>query len=177
MSVFIHLQTISDLFNFFQLENPIQHPLVAVVDFSKVNEQISEDTKISSDLYALIFKNYNRNNIKYGRKIVDFQDGSLICMAPNQVLEMDNEEEASPDLMGWGLFFHPDFIRATSLNDKLKDYSFFSYEIKEALHLSEKEKQILHDCVLKIEAELKENIDIHSQNIIVSTIELLLNYC
>ncbi|WP_426484347.1 helix-turn-helix domain-containing protein [Flavobacterium sp. 2] len=177
MSTFIHLQTISDLFRFFHLEQAIQHPLVAVVDFSQVNESITEDTMISPDFYGLIFKNYNRNNIKYGRKIIDFQDGSLICVAPNQILEMDNEIEVSSNMMGWGLFFHPDFIRATSLNNKLKDYSFFSYDIQEALHLSEKEKQILYDCVLKIESELKENIDIHSQDIIISTIELLLNYC
>jgi len=177
MSAFIHLQTISDLFKFFELEHSIQHPLIAVIDFSQVNEHINEDTKISLDFYALIFKNYNRNNIKYGRKIVDFQDGSLICLAPNQVVEMDNDIEVSPAMEGWGVFFHPDLIRATSLNDKLKEYSFFSYEIKEALHLSEKEKQILYDCILKIEGELKENIDIHSQDIIVSTIELFLNYC
>jgi AraC-like DNA-binding protein len=75
------------------------------------------------------------------------------------------------------LFFHPDLIRATSLNGKIKDYSFFSYEITEALHLSDKEKNILYECVQKIEAELKENIDVHSQFIMVSTIELLLNYC
>lgn len=177
MSAFIHLHTISDLFRFFQLENRLQHPLIAVIDFSEVNEHINEETRISLDFYALIFKNYNRNNIKYGRKVVDFQDGSLICLAPNQVLEMDNDIEVSPTMEGWGVFFHPDLIRATSLNEKLKDYSFFSYEIKEALHLSEKEKQILHDCILKIGEELKENIDIHSQDIIVSTIELLLNYC
>jgi AraC-like DNA-binding protein len=98
-------------------------------------------------------------------------------MAPNQVIEMDNDIEVSGKMEGWGLFFHPDLIRATSLQDKMKDYSFFSYEMSESLHLSEKEHQILHDCVLKIEGELKENIDVHSQAIIVSTIELLLNYC
>jgi len=177
MSAFIHLQTISDLFQLFQLGHNTQHPLVAVVDFSKVNEHISDDTKISADFYSIMFKNYSKNNIKYGRKIIDFQDGSLICMAPNQVIEMDNDIEMSENMLGWGLFFHPDLIRATSLSDKMKKYSFFSYEISEALHLSEKEKQILYDCVLKIQTELQENIDVHSQVIIVSTIELLLNYC
>jgi AraC-like DNA-binding protein len=177
MSVFIRLQAIPDLFKFFRLDQPILHPLVAVIDFSQVNEYISDDTRISADFYSLIFKNYNRNNVKYGRKIVDFHDGSLICMAPNQIIEMDNDIEESADMMGWGVFFQPDLIRATSLNDKMKGYSFFSYEIAEALHLSEKEKQILYDCVLKIETELRENIDVHSQAIIASTIELLLNYC
>jgi AraC-like DNA-binding protein len=177
MSAFIQLQTIADLFKFFRLNQPVRHPLVAVVDFSKVSELVNEETKLSTDFYYLLFKNYNLNNLKYGRKIVDFQNGSLICMAPNQVIEMDNDIDVSGKMVGWGLFFHPDLIRATSLNEKLKDYSFFSYEMYEALHLSEKEHQILHECVLKIEAELKENIDVHSQTIIVSTIELLLNYC
>jgi AraC-like DNA-binding protein len=177
MKEFIHLETISDLFKLFKLGNNIRHPLVAVVDFSKVNDHVSDAAKVSADFYGIMFKNYSRNNIKYGRKNIDFQNGNLICMAPNQVIEMDDDIEVSDNMLGWGLFFHPDLIRATSLNDKMKGYSFFSYEISEALHLSEKEKQVLYDCVLKIQAELQENIDEYSQTIIVSTIELLLNYC
>jgi len=177
MSEFIHLQTISDLFKLFGLGNNIQHPLVAVIDFSRVKEHISDETKISAYFYSIMFKNYRKNNIKYGRKIIDFQDGSLISMTPNQVIEMDNDIEVSENMTGWGLFFHPDLTRATSLGDKMAAYNFFSYEMSEALHLSEKEKQILYDCILKIQAELQENIDVHSQTIIVSTVELLLNYC
>jgi AraC-like DNA-binding protein len=177
MSEFIHLATIADLFKLFRLGNNLQHPLVAVVDFSKVDEHIYDGAKISADFYTVMFKNYSRNNIKYGRKPIDFQDGNLICMAPNQVIEMDDDIEVSENMLGWGLFFHPDLIRATSLNDKMKEYNFFSYETSEALHLSEKEKQVLYDCVLKIQAELQENIDTHSQTIIVSNIELLLSYC
>jgi AraC-like DNA-binding protein len=79
--------------------------------------------------------------------------------------------------MGWGLFFHPDLIRSTSLNDHLKNYRFFDYDISEALHLSDKEKNVLFECIQKIQIELQENIDVYSQYIIVSTIELLLNYC
>ncbi|UOE46204.1 helix-turn-helix transcriptional regulator [Mucilaginibacter sp. SMC90] len=177
MSKFIHMRTIPDLFQFFKLEQPVLHPLVAVVDFSRVREEIIGDTRVSADFYTLIFKNYNRNNIKYGRKLVDFTDGSLICMSPQQVLEMDDDLEVVPQMMGWGVFFHPDLIRATALNEKMKNYTFLSYEVSEALHLSEKEKQILYDCVQKIDAELHENIDVHSQDIIVSGIEMLLNYC
>jgi AraC-like DNA-binding protein len=177
MSEFIHLQTISEIFSLFGLSNDLHHPLVGVVDFSKVSQQTDCAIKMSADYYSIMFKNYPDNKIKYGRKTIDFQDGSLICMAPNQVIEIDNDEQASKNIEGWGLFFHPDLIRATSLNDKMKDYSFFSYETSEALHLSEKERQVLNDCILKINTELEENIDVHSQNIIVSTIELLLNYC
>ncbi len=163
MSVFLHLKSISDLFRFFRLEQHVRHPLVAVIDFSKVSEDITDKTLLSCDFYSLICKSYNRNNVKYGRKVVDFQDGSLICMAPNQVLELENDFEPEAVITGWGVFFHPDLIRATSLYEKMKDYSFFGYEVGEALHLSDKENQILKDCVSKIEGELKENIDEHSQ--------------
>lgn len=177
MSEFIHLHHIADLLKIFKIERSLHHPLVAVVDFSKVSEHVADGTKVSADFYALIFKTYNRNNVKYGRKVVDFNDGSLICMSPNQIIEMDESVAEDIALRGWGVFFHPDLIRNTSLNDKMKDYSFFSYEISEALHLSEKEKQTLYDCVFKLDTELQENIDVHSQSIIVSNLELLLNYC
>ena len=159
------------------IDDKVRHPLVAVVDFSKIDEHIEEGTRISCDFYMVMFKNYCANKLRYGRKSYDFQDGSLLCVAPGQVLTMDSEIENKEDMMGWGLFFHPDLIRGTSLGSKIKDYSFFSYEINEALHLSDKEKQVLYEIVQKINAELAENIDRHSQTLITSNIELLLNYC
>lgn len=176
MKKVIHLHTISNLSKLFNLGHN-QHPLVTVLDFSKVTEQIEQNSKITTDFYSIMFKNYCKNHIKYGRKTIDFQEGNLICIAPKQVIEIDNEVEEREDKMGWGLFFHPDLIRSTSLNEKIKDYSFFHYEASEALHLSDKEKNILLECVHKIQVELQENIDIYSEYIIVSTIELLLNYC
>lgn len=171
----LHLHNISDINAF--VENKTRHPLVAVVDFSKLDEHIEEGTRISCDFYTVMFKNYCANKFRYGRKTYDFQEGSLVCIAPKQVLIMDTEAEKRDDMMGWGLFFHPDLIRGTSLGNRMNDYSFFSYETSEALHLSDKEKQVLFDCVQKIESELLENIDGHSQTLIVSNIELLLNYC
>jgi AraC-like DNA-binding protein len=175
MSQFIHLKSIADLSRL--LNESDFHPLVAVVDFSKTTDHIEEETRITTDFYSVMFKNYCKSALTYGRKAIDFNEGSLICMAPNQVITIDTEIEPRGNPMGWGLFFHPDLIRNTSLNAKMKDYSFFSYEIAEALHLSEKEKQLLFECIVKIQSELKENIDDYSQTIIVSTIELLLNYC
>ena len=176
MSEILHLQSIADLHKLFDLGNS-QHPLVAVLDFSKVKENLVKNTKITMDFYSMMFKNYCKNDFKYGRKAIDFQDGNLICIAPNQIIEIDNEIEDREDKMGWGLFFHPDLIRSTSLNDHLKNYRFFDYDISEALHLSDKEKNVLFECIQKIQIELQENIDVYSQYIIVSTIELLLNYC
>lgn len=175
MKPIIQLHNISDINNFVQCETT--HPLVAVVDFSKVDEHIEEGTRISADFYTIMFKNYCANKLRYGRQSYDFQEGSLICIAPKQVLSMDNEIERKNDMMGWGLFFHPDLLRGTSLGVKISEYTFFSYETAEALHLSDKEKKTLYDCVQKIETELQENIDTHSQKLIVTNIELLLNYC
>jgi len=175
MKPIIQLQHISDLNNF--VKSKTSHPLVAVVDFSKTDEYLEEGTRISADFYSIMFKNYCANKLRYGRQSYDFQEGNLICIAPKQVLTMDNEIEKKEDMLGWGLFFHPDLLRGTSLGKKMNEYTYFSYEMSEALHLSDKEKQTLYDCVLKIETELQENIDSHSQNLIVSNIDLLLNYC
>lgn len=175
MKEIIHLKNIAEINQFVQCET--KHPLVAVIDFSQVDDYLEEGTRISSDFYSIMFKNYCSNQLKYGRQAIDFQDGNLICIAPKQVLSMDTEIEQRDDKMGWGLFFHPDLLFGTALAQKIKEYSFFSYDVTEALHLSEKEKQILADCVDKIKNELEENIDKHSQSLLVSNIELLLNYC
>lgn len=175
MKPIIQLKSISEINHFVPCKT--NHPLVAVVDFSKTDESIEHGTRISAEFYTIMFKNYCANKLRYGRQSFDFQEGSLICIAPKQVLTIDNEIEKRADMMGWGLFFHPDLIRGTSLGNKINEYTFFNYETSEALHLSDKEKQTLFDCVQKIEAELLENIDIHSQTLLVSNIELLLNYC
>ena len=176
MSEILQLKTISDLYKFLSL-GYAEHPLIAVVDFSKVIEHAKDEIRIKTDFYSIMFKNYCRNHIRYGRKTLDFQDGSLVCMAPNHLITIDNDIEVKENMIGWGLFFHPDLVRGTSLGFKMKDFSFFSYEISEALHLSDKEKQLLYDCILKIKEELTQNIDGYSQTLIVSNIELLLNYC
>jgi len=175
MKPIIQLKSISEINQF--VKTKTNHPLVTVVDFSKTDEQMEEGMRISADFYSIMFKNYCANKMRYGRQSIDFQEGNLICIAPKQVITLDNEIEKKDNMMGWGLFFHPDLLRGTALGNKMSEYTFFNYEISEALHLSDKEKQILFDCVQKIETELQENIDSHSQNLIVTNIELLLNYC
>jgi AraC-like DNA-binding protein len=171
-----HIETISEMSTMLNQSKP-KHPLVAVVDFSKIVSYGDGEMKISSGFYSIMFKNHCHNNFKYGRKYFDFEEGTLICIAPNQVSTIENEPLYKDPVVGWGLFFHPDLIHGTSLGTKMKDYSFFSYEMNEALHLSEAEKATLADCLSKIEEELAQNIDNHSQTLIVSNIELLLNYC
>ena len=171
MKPILHLHNIEDLSSF--MKNKTRHPLVDVLDFSKIDEHIEEGTRLSCDFYMVMFKNYCANKFRYGRQVYDFQDGSLICIAPKQVLTMDNEIEKKENMVGWGLFFHPDLIHGTSLGSKMKSYSFFSYETNEALHLSEKERKIVLDCFGKIKYELEQRMDNHSKTLISANIELL----
>lgn len=178
MGNIIRLESISQLNALFQQTAP-KHPLIAVIDFSKMekHEKI-EEIKLTCGFYSVMFKNHCANKLKYGKEYYDFQEGTLMCIAPNQIITIENDANSeNADIVGWGLFFHPDLIRGTSLGNKIKEYTFFSYEVNEALHLSDKEKQTLWDCVYKLENELSENIDLHSQTLITSNIELLLNYC
>ena len=114
--------------------------------------------------------------MKYGRNYYDYQEGTLVFVAPGQVLGVQpNVKTFEPK--GWALLFHPDLVKGTSLGKHLQDYSFFSYDVNEALHLSEKEKQIILDCFAKIQYELQQAKDKHSKKLIASNIELFLNYC
>ena len=176
MTKIIHLETITDMHKMLP-DAKVKHPLVAVIDFSKYNEEFNSGMKITLGFYSVMFKNFCINKIKYGQQAYDFQDGSLICIAPRKVISLDEPVKMETDARGWGVFFHPDLIHGTSLGRKIKEFSFFSYQNSEALHLSVKEKRILDDCVQKIDFELAENIDKHSQTLIVSNVELLLNYC
>ena len=178
MGNIIRLESISQLNALFQQTAP-KHPLIAVIDFSKMEKHEKvEEIKLTCGFYSVMFKNHCANKLKYGKEYYDFQEGTLMCIAPNQIITIENDANSeNADIVGWGLFFHPHLIRGTSLGNKIKEYTFFSYEVNEALHLSDKEKQTLWDCVDKLENELSENIDLHSQTLITSNIELLLNYC
>ena len=172
-----HLETISELNKLLNQEKP-KHPLVSIIDFSKVKSFGETDIKVTTGFYCIMLKNQQCNKVKYGREYFDFQEGTLTFFPPNRAATIENDDNQQPtDSVGLGLFFHPDLIRRTSLANKMKDYTFFSYGLKEALHLSDKEKQTLNDCIAKIDNEISQNIDNHSQTLIVSNIELLLNYC
>ncbi|WP_321479463.1 helix-turn-helix domain-containing protein [uncultured Bacteroides sp.] len=150
------------------------HPLVAVIDFSKA--QRVNQTHRYMGLYTLFLKDVKCGDIKYGRNYYDYQEGTLVFIAPGQIIEMKKSGEYIQP-KGWALLFHPDLIHGTSLGHHIKDYSFFSYESYEALHLSDQERQIVIDCLHKIDLELRHAIDKHSKKLIVTNIELLLNYC
>ena len=127
-------------------------------------------------VYAIYLKNSKECEIKYGRTNYDYREGTIVSFAPGQTVEVAMKEtETKPNVHG--LLFHPDLIRGTSLGQNIKDYSFFSYSSNESLHLSERERGIVMDCLRNIEAELNHAIDKHSKSLIATNIELLLNYC
>ncbi len=149
------------------------HPLVSVVDMSKATP--TQSARIHFGFYCVFLKEVKCGDLKYGCNYYDYQEGTLVFVAPGQIIGVNSNEIVQPK--GWALLFHPDLIRGTSLGHNIKDYTFFSYEVYEALHLSEKERQIVIDCLNKIDHELKQAIDKHSKTLIANNIELLLNYC
>lgn len=153
---------------------PILHPLVSVLD--QAQSKPIREARYYSELYIIFLKEKKCEEMKYGRQHYDYQDGTLLFISPGQVFGFE-EEGKMLQPTGWALLFHPDLIRGTSLGQHMKDYSFFSYEVNEALHLAEREKQIVLECFTKIRYELEHAIDKHSKALIVSNIELFLKYC
>ena len=151
------------------------HPLVSVVDLTKATRRIN-NVQMNYGVYALFLKQSKSCDIRYGRQSYDYQEGTIVSFAPNQVVKVEmTTEEISPEV--YGIVFHPDLIRGTSLAKNIKNYTFFSYAANEALHLSDQEREIFMDCLKKISIELEHPIDKHSKALISMNIELLLNYC
>lgn len=172
MTVIKKIKTISELHSLLGYEKP-KHPLITFVDLTHTNAgPRKEDVFFAMDFYSIACKSFE-GILKYGRSIYDFQEGSLKFTAPGQVMS------ASPNLKiteGWALYFHPDLLHGTDLDRKIQDYSFFHYETNEALHISDEEKAILETCVHNIEREYHQNTDHHTQQLIVDSIQLMLNY-
>ncbi len=170
----IHSKSIADIHKVFGLDKPT-HPLITILDTG--NLAYGEETvgkRFSSDLYCIALKD-SSCGIDYGRNSYDFDDGVLIFTAPKQVITVKKPQTLN-QVKGWMLYFHPDLIRNTYLGSKIDSYSFFNYEVHEALHLSENEQNTLNQIVQLIQDEISERIDNHSQHVLVSNIQLILNY-
>lgn len=183
--IFAMIQTLTSMDKIIKLENIDQynslygletlHPLVSVVDLTKATKTVNH-IQMTYGLYALFLKQTKSCDIKYGRQSYDYQEGTIVCFAPGQTIGVETlEDEVSPQV--YGVIFHPDLIRETSLGKNIKNYTFFSYAVNEALHLSDQERGIVMDCLEKISIELEHAIDKHSKALIAMNIELLLNYC
>ena len=177
MKEIIKLNTISETHHFLGLEKP-KHPLISILRIGDLIKDFKVDNvKYALNLYQISLKdNCPYTIVNYGRNSYDYQEGTMVFTAPNQVLEFT--KEAVPELdKGWTLVFHPDLIRKSELGKKIENYSFFDYASNEALHLSDEERKTVTEIVEKIEKEFSNNIDAHSQTLIISNLELLLNYC
>lgn len=172
MEEVIKLDTVDAYNKLFGLET--LHPLVSVIDLSKATRFPTRFT-LNYGIYAVFLKQVKCGDIRYGRQIYDYQEGTVTSFAPGQVVTTEVDEGIKP--MAHGVIFHPDLIRGTSLGQEIKQYSFFSYHSNEALHLSDEEKNIFTDCLEKIGLELQRPIDKHSKRLISRNIELLLDYC
>lgn len=168
-----HLKSISQLVRVLGLPAPL-HPLIALVDYNTVPIEIfPRSQKISLDFYKISFKPSFRGQIKYGQGYYDFEEGGLAFLKPKQIVFPPEDVESYE---GIALYFHQDFIRNYPLGNRIGNYGFFSYDVSEALFLSAKEKEIMAGLFAVIAGELDNNIDSFSQDVLVSQIELLLNY-
>ncbi len=150
------------------------HPLVSIIDLSK-SKPIRHELQMFG-FYTVFLKDVECGNLVYGRQTYDYQKGTVVCIAPGQIVGCpDNGELFQPK--GWALCFHPDLIHGTSLGKHMREYSFFSYESREALHISEQERAIFLDCLEKIRQEVSHPVDRLSKRLIAKNIELLLDYC
>ena len=145
------------------------NPLVSVIDLNKATSSV-DLIRFNYGIYALYLKLEKACDIKYG------QEGTIVCFAPGQTAET-NPTTDKVQVNAHGILFHPDLLRGTSLGKNIKKYTFFSYEVNEALHLSEEERSIVMDCLKIIRMELEHGVDKHSKTLLVNHIELLLNYC
>jgi len=175
MKEIIRIKSINEVHRFFGLEKP-KHPLVSII---QINDEITNfdygSVKYIFDFYQVNLKLGFSGSMSYGRNSYDFDEGTLTFIKPNQTVEI-NSHEIVTGSSGWTLMFHPDLIRKSELGKDIDEYSFFDYSLNEALHLSEKERNSLTSIIHKITEEYSQNIDKHSQELIIANIEMLLKY-
>lgn len=172
MEKVLKFDTIRDYNNF---NNQVTlHPLVSIVDLSRADPRPAR--RLSYGFYTVFLKQIRCGDLRYGLKNYDYEEGTLIFLARDQAIG-ENNEEIYYQPQGLALVFHPDLIHGTHLGRHINDYTFFSYDVHEALHMSEEERQIVMDCFSKIEFELKRGLDKHSKKLVVANIELFLDYC
>lgn len=150
------------------------HPLVSFIDLKKATKRFDRMI-MDYGVYAMFLKNGVNCTLKYGREYYDYQEGTVVCFAPGQVIDVDSSNETlGPDVVG--LMFHPDLICGTPLAEKIGKFGYFRYSQREALHLSEKEKAVFMDCLNKIREEAEHPVDTHSADLISANIQVLLEY-
>ena len=172
----IELNTISEIHAALSLPKP-KHPLISVTDQKDLDfSAFPTGTKVCSELYQIWLKEGSACKFGYGRNTYDFHEGTMAFSKPGQVIT-SNETSGKKNVEGFLILFHPDLIRRSNLGKTIQEYTFFNYEVSEALHVSNEERQTLELIVDQISGEIVKNIDQHSQRLIVSSLELVLGYC
>lgn len=172
MSEITRIDTVQQYNDYFGVET--LHPLVSLIDGRKA-KPLRFCHKLYN-VYSVLLKDADCGNLRYGRSIYDYQKGTMLFLAPGQVMGSEDDGQLhQPE--GWVLVFHPEFLRGTPLASIMKNYSYFSYNASEALHLSEQEREVVIGCMKGIEEELRHPIDKHSRALIIDTIKLLLDRC
>ena len=174
MDKILNIDTVADYDEYWGFAT--RHPMVNVLEGSQVTRPIPNCRK-NFGLYVIFLKDVKcADYIKYGRNEYDFQENTLVFVSPGQVFGYP-ADGSTYKAKGWCLYFSAELLHGTQLGRHIKDYSFFSYDVSEALHLSLQERDTIIDCMRKIDDEIKNGNDRHSNTIISSAIELLLNYC
>lgn len=173
----INIKSISDLHRILGCAPP-KHPSISFIRFSEMEVPDIADfgTIISTHFYIISLKTI-AGKIKYGRNHYDFEEGTMMFTAPNQVLHPENLINDVKDVDGWSLFIQPELFHGTHLGQEIDSYSYFNYETNEALHLSIEEKEKITTTIQNIVSEYSQNLDQHSNSLILSNLEVLLNYC
>ena len=170
------INTIAEYHRFMELPKP-EHPLVSVVKFDDIKRQPTNQPKsIIHNFYSIALKKDFNAKMKYGQQEFDFDEGVMHFMSPKQVLSIETTTGEELKHSGWLLLIHPDFLWNTPLSKKIRQYEYFSYNVNEALHLSEKEEALVTGIMENIAQEYHNAIDNLSQDVIIAQIELLLTY-
>ncbi|WP_261512319.1 helix-turn-helix domain-containing protein [Chryseobacterium paludis] len=168
------INSITALHSYLNLKRP-SNPLISVFDFNEVS--VHHETllnTVSTDFYVIAIKNECAGKFRYGQHYYDFEDGIMYFIAPNQVVQFENI--LLSEVKGSVIVIHPDFLQGYPLASAIKDYGYFSYSANEALHLSEKEEKLVTDIIDNIRRETENNMDIFTQDLLISNIDLLLKY-
>ena len=168
----VFLNTVQD-FNDYQGVETL-HPLVSVVHVE--NTEHIQECVMHYGLYAIYLKENKGCKLSYGRTPYDFDGMTVTSFAPGQVVKVEPNPDV-PFAKFTALVFHPDLLNRTALGRQMSRYEFFDYSSTEALHLSVQEVEVFRGVITMIEQELHHAIDKHTRELIVSNIELLLNYC
>ncbi|WP_025761763.1 helix-turn-helix domain-containing protein [Dyadobacter tibetensis] len=172
MEEIIRFDTVNQ-YNVFNQQETL-YPLITVIDLSTARPR--KKTSQYMGCYGIFLKEVDCGDLRYGKEYYDYQEGTLVFMSPGQVFTVENDGELYQP-KGHALVFHPDLLLGTSLNGKMNEFSFFGYQVNEALHLSQRERQIVMDCFGKIRFELQHAIDKHSKKLIVANLGLFMDYC